>query len=191
MRSGCADFLDLPCSGPGTPPGSASPLKPLNHFLVYLVVFYLTQRFLWCTLHVSWISRVTIDSLDVLLSRLGPVCCSRRSSNCCFLTCIQVSQEAGQVVWYSHLFQNFPQYCEHKRRLYTWTSPDGQHRNQRDYILCSQRWRSSIQSAKTRLGADGGSDHELLMGKFRLKLKKVEKSTRSLNPLWLYSGSEK
>ena len=31
------------------------------------------------------------------------------SSNCCFLTCIQVSQEAGQVVWYSHLFQNFPQ----------------------------------------------------------------------------------
>ena len=37
---------------------------------------------------------------------------------------------------------------QHKRRLYTWTSPDGQHRNQIDYILCSQRWRSSIQSAK-------------------------------------------
>ena len=32
------------------------------------------------------------------------------SSNCCFLTCIQTSQEAGQVVWYSHLFQNFPQF---------------------------------------------------------------------------------
>ena len=32
------------------------------------------------------------------------------SSNCCFLTCIQVSQESGQVVWYSHLFQNFPQF---------------------------------------------------------------------------------
>ena len=32
------------------------------------------------------------------------------SSNCCFLTCIQVSQEAGQVVWYSHLFQNFPEF---------------------------------------------------------------------------------
>ena len=32
------------------------------------------------------------------------------SSNCCFLTCIQISQEAGQVVWYSHLFQNFPQF---------------------------------------------------------------------------------
>ena len=38
---------------------------------------------------------------------------------------------------------------QHKRRLYTWASPDGQHQNQIDYILCSQRWRSSIQSAKT------------------------------------------
>ena len=46
------------------------------------------------------------------------------------------------------------------------------------YILCSQRWRSSIQSAKTRLEADCGSDHELLMAKFRLKLKKVGKTTR-------------
>ena len=67
---------------------------------------------------------------------------------------------------------------QHKRRLYTWTSPDGQHRNQIDYILCSQRWRSSIQSAKTRPGADYGSDHELLIAKFRLKLKKVGKTTR-------------
>ena len=67
---------------------------------------------------------------------------------------------------------------QHRKRLYTWTSPDGQHRNQIDYILCSQRWRSSIQSAKTRLGADCGSDHELLIAKFRLKWKKVEKTTR-------------
>ena len=67
---------------------------------------------------------------------------------------------------------------QHKRRLYTWTSPDGQHRNQTDYILCSQRWRSSIQSGKTRPGADCGSDHELLTAKFRLKLKKVGKTTR-------------
>ena len=37
---------------------------------------------------------------------MEPVCCSMSSSNCCFLTCIQVSQEAGQVVWYAHLFQN-------------------------------------------------------------------------------------
>ena len=52
---------------------------------------------------------MTIYSLDVLLSYLEPVCCSMSSSNCCFLTCIQDSQEAGQVVWYSHVFQNFPQ----------------------------------------------------------------------------------
>ena len=66
---------------------------------------------------------------------------------------------------------------QHKRRLYTWTSPDGQHRNQIDYIY-SQRWRSSLQSAKTRLGADCGSDHELFIAKFRLKLKKEGKTTR-------------
>ena len=71
-----------------------------------------------------------------------------------------------------HLFQ------QHKRRLYTWTSPDGQHWNQIDYIICSQRWRSSIQSAKTRPGADCGADHEFLVVKFRLKLKKVGKTTR-------------
>ena len=59
-----------------------------------------------------------------------------------------------------------------------WTSPDGQHRNQTDFIPCSQRWRSSIQSTKTRAGADCGSDHELLIAKFRLKLKKVGKTTR-------------
>ena len=56
---------------------------------------------------------------------------------------------------------------QHKRRLYTWASPDGQHRNQIDYILCSQRWRSSIQSAKTMLGADYGLYQELLIAKFR------------------------
>ena len=69
-------------------------------------------------------------------------------------------------------------FYQHKRRLYIWTSPDGQYWNQIDYILCSHRWRSSIQSAKTRLGADWGSDHELLIAKFRLKLKKVGKTTR-------------
>ena len=67
---------------------------------------------------------------------------------------------------------------QHKRRLYTWTSPDGQYQNQIDYIFCSQRWRRSIQSAKTRLGADCGSDQELLIAKFRLQLKKVGKTTR-------------
>ena len=67
---------------------------------------------------------------------------------------------------------------QHKKRLYAWTSPDGQHWNQIDYIFCSQRWRSSIESTKTRPGADCGSDHELLIAKFRLKLKKVGKTTR-------------
>ena len=67
---------------------------------------------------------------------------------------------------------------QHKRRLYTWTSSDGQYRNQIDYILCSQRWRSSIQSAKTRPGTDCGSDYEHLIDKFKLKVKKVGKTTR-------------
>ena len=84
---------------------------------------------------------------------------------------IEFCQENALVIA-NTLFQ------QHKRRLYTWTSPDGQHQNHIDYILCSQRWRSSIQWAKTRLGADCGSDHELLIAKFRLKLKKVGKITR-------------
>ena len=71
-----------------------------------------------------------------------------------------------------HLFQ------QHKRQLYTWTSPDGQYRNQIDYILCSLIWRSTMQSAKTRPGAACSSDHQLLIAKFRLKLKKVWKNTR-------------
>ena len=53
--------------------------------------------------------------------------------------------------------------------------PDGQHENETDYILCSQRQRSSIQSAKSRQGADCGSDNDPLIAKFRLKLKKVGK----------------
>ena len=63
--------------------------------------------------------------------------------------------------------------------LFQGTSPNVQHLNQIDYILWSQRWKSSIQSTKTRLGANCGSDHELLIAEFRLKLKKVEKTTRS------------
>ena len=85
---------------------------------------------------------------------------------------IEFSQENALVIA-NTLFQ------QHKGRLYTWTLPDGQYKNQIDYILCSQRWRSSIQSAETRPGADCGSDHELLIAKFRLKLKKVGKTTRA------------
>ena len=83
----------------------------------------------------------------------------------------RVCQE-NALVMANNLFQ------QHKRGLYTWTSPDGQHQNQIDYILYSQRWRSSIQSAKTRLVADRGSDQELLIAKFRIKLKKLGKTTR-------------
>ena len=48
--------------------------------------------------------------LSSLNSLKEPVCCSMSSSNCCFLTCIQISQEEAQMVWYSHLFKNFPQF---------------------------------------------------------------------------------
>ena len=65
---------------------------------------------------------------------------------------------------------------QHKRRLYTWTSPDGQHWNQIDCILCNWRCRRPIQSAKTRLESDCGLDHELHIAKFRHKLKKVGKT---------------
>ena len=65
-----------------------------------------------------------------------------------------------------------------QHRLYSWTSPDGQHRNQIDYILCSKRWRSSIKTTKTKPGGDCGSDHELLITKFRVKLKKEGKTAR-------------
>ena len=69
---------------------------------------------------------------------------------------IEFCQENALVIA-NTLFQ------QHKRRLYTWTPSDGRHQNQIDYILCSQRWRSSIQSAKTRPGADCGSDLNSLL----------------------------
>ena len=83
---------------------------------------------------------------------------------------IEFCQENALVIT-NTLFQ------QHNRRLSTWTSPDGPHQNQTDYILCSQRWRSSIQSIRKRPGADCGSDRELI-AKFRLKLKKVGKTAR-------------
>ena len=67
----------------------------------------------------------------------------------------------------------------HKRQLYTWTSTDDQYQHQTDYTLCSQIWRSSLQSAKIRHRADYGSGHELLIVKCRHKLKKVVKTSRS------------
>ena len=109
-----------------------------------------------------------------------------------------VQNEAGQrlkefcqenaLVIVNTLFQ------QQQDRLYTWTSSDGKYQNQIDCILCSQRWRNSTQSAKIRLVADCGSDHELLIAKFRLKLKKVGKTIRpyryDLNHI-PYSGCDK
>ena len=88
--------------------------------------------------------------------------------------------QANALVIENTLFQ------QHKRQLYTWTLADGQYWNQIDYTLYSQRWRSSIKSAKSRLRADCGlvswatvhKDHELLIAKFRFKLKKVGETTR-------------
>src|SRR5574337_1084192 len=77
---------------------------------------------------------------------------------------IEFCQENALVIT-NTLFQ------QHKRRLYTWKSPDGQHQNQIILFFAVKRRRSSIQSAKTIPGADYGSDHELLIAKFRLKLK--------------------
>ena len=95
---------------------------------------------------------------------------------------LRVQNEAGQrlvefcqenaLVIGNTLFQ------QHKRRLYTGTSPDSQYQNEIDYIISSQRWRSSTKSAKTRPGADCGSNHELLIAKFRLTLKRVGKIAR-------------
>ena len=69
---------------------------------------------------------------------------------------------------------------KHKSQLYTWTSPNGQYRNKIGYILCSQRWKSCIQSAKTRPGADCGSDNQLLIAKYRLQFSSVTQSCPTL-----------
>ena len=85
---------------------------------------------------------------------------------------IELCQESTLVIANTH-FQF------HKRQLYTWTSTDDQYQHQTDYILCSQIWRSSLQSEKIRHKADCGSGHELLIAKFRHKLKKIVKTSRS------------
>jgi len=64
-----------------------------------------------------------------------------------------------------------------KRRFYTWTTPNGLHKNQIDYIIAPNSWSSSIQYTKTLPGADCGSDHELLVAGVKMKLKKNRKGT--------------
>ena len=85
-------------------------------YFFYSIIRFIThmnfENLFWVMISTE-ISRVTICSLDVKAKSfpdLEPVCCSMYSSNCCFLTCMKISQEAGQVVWYFHLFQNFLQF---------------------------------------------------------------------------------
>ena len=69
----------------------------------FQILLHPARHFTWCA---GWqYTTLTYSFLD-----LEPVCCSMSSSNCCFLICIQISQEAGKLVWYSHLFKNFPQF---------------------------------------------------------------------------------
>ena len=82
-----------------------------------------------------------------------------------------------KITWEKN-WSNLDYVQQHRKWLYTWTSPDGQYHHQINYIPCSWRWSCSIQSANTRPGAGYGSDHELLIATFRLKLKKVGKTTR-------------
>ena len=124
---------------------------------------------------------------------LEPVCCSMTSSNCCFLICIQISQEAGQVVWYSHLLKNFPQFVV----IHTIKDFSIVNEGEVDVFLelscffddpvdAGNLISSSSAFSKTSLNiwkfkvhvADCSSDHELLIAKFRLKLKKVGETTR-------------
>ena len=112
----------------------------------------------------DWNAKVGNQEIPGVISRFG----------------LGVQNEAGQrltefcqentLVIANTLFQ------QHKRPLYTRTSLDSQYWNQIDYILYSWRQQSCIQSAKTRPGADCGSDHELLIAKFRLNLKKIRKT---------------
>ena len=73
----------------------------------FQLVLHPARHLTWCTLHTGYISRVTIM---FSFPNLESVSSSLSGSNCCFSTCIWISQEAGKVVWYSHLFKNFPQF---------------------------------------------------------------------------------
>ena len=68
---------------------------------------------------------MTVYSLDVLLFLFGTSLLFHVQFYCCFLTCIQISQEAGQVVWYSHLFQNFPQFIVIQVYIHIYTTNPG------------------------------------------------------------------
>ena len=89
---------------------SSAYLRLLIFLPTILIPAYALSSPTFCIMHSAYkLSRVTIYSLEVLLSEFCASPFFHDSSNCCFLTCKQVSQEAGKMVWYSHLFKNFPQ----------------------------------------------------------------------------------
>ena len=69
--------------------------------------------FTWCTLHWCWISLWQYIALMYSFPNFEIVCCSMSSSSYCFLICMHISQETAKVVWYSHLYKNFPQLVIH------------------------------------------------------------------------------
>ena len=75
----------------------------------FQLVRHPAQHFVWCTLHISY-AGWQYTALTYSFPSLETVCCSMSISNCCVLTCIRISQQAGQVVWYSYLLKNFPQF---------------------------------------------------------------------------------
>ncbi|MBN3319772.1 CFDP2 protein, partial [Atractosteus spatula] len=79
----------------------------------------------------------------------------------------------------NHLRVSNTWFMQPKCRLYTWIAPNGQHRNQIDYILCSQRWKSSVLAIKTFPGADCGSDHKLLLPTIKVKFCNIKKNAPS------------
>ena len=142
----------------------------------------MVKRFVWPTFTgILWLSAYVIG-MTPRRQGIGMEVGSQEIPGVTGMLGLGVQNEVGQrltefcqesaLVIENTLFQ------QHKRRLYTWTSPDSQYWNQIDYTVCCQRWRSSIQLVKTRPEADCGSDNELLIAKFRLKLKKVGKTTR-------------
>ena len=157
------------------------------HELIYIMWVLLKSHYIWSHLGspiYMWLQQYSIMLAIVLFIIADWNAKSRKSRNTWRNRQIWPWRTEWSKAKANRILQEHPLviantlFQQHKRRLYTWTSPDGQYWNQTDYILCSQRWRSSLQSAKTRPGADCGSDHKLFIAKFRLKLKKVGKTTR-------------
>ena len=90
-----------------------------------------------------------------------------------------IRAKANRVLLREHTVIANTLFQQHKRWLYTWTITRWSIQKSIDYILCSWRWKSSTQSAETKLGSDCGSNQQLFTAKFRFKLKKVRETTRS------------